>query len=79
MHKQAINHKQAIIGGGYLFTENACLIYFKYIFNYEPTWLLPNLRLEGPGVIVQTFPCLGRPICKLQILLVALFFGLCHL
>ena len=26
MHKQAINHKQAIIGGGYLFTENACLI-----------------------------------------------------
>jgi len=25
MHKQAINHKQAIIGGGYLFTENACL------------------------------------------------------
>ena len=24
MHKQAINHKQAIIGGGYLFTENAC-------------------------------------------------------
>jgi len=26
MHKQAINHKQAIIGGGYLFTENACII-----------------------------------------------------
>jgi len=26
MHKQAINHKQAIIGGGYLFTENACLL-----------------------------------------------------
>ena len=26
MHKQAINHKQAIIGGGYLFTENACFI-----------------------------------------------------
>ena len=26
MHKQAINHKQAIIGGGYLFTENACYI-----------------------------------------------------
>ena len=25
MHKQAIKHKQAIIGGGYLFTENACL------------------------------------------------------
>ena len=24
MHKQAIKHKQAIIGGGYLFTENAC-------------------------------------------------------
>jgi len=24
IHKQAINHKQAIIGGGYLFTENAC-------------------------------------------------------
>jgi len=24
MHKQAIQHKQAIIGGGYLFTENAC-------------------------------------------------------
>ena len=28
MHKQAINHKQAIIGGGYLFTENACYYYF---------------------------------------------------
>ena len=28
MHKQAINHKQAIIGGGYLFTENACLFLF---------------------------------------------------
>jgi len=27
MHKQAIKHKQAIIGGGYLFTENACIIY----------------------------------------------------
>ena len=26
MHKQAINHKQAIIGGGYLFTENACCL-----------------------------------------------------
>jgi len=26
MHKQAIKHKQAIIGGGYLFTENACLL-----------------------------------------------------
>jgi len=25
MHKQAIKHKQAIIGGGYLFTKNACL------------------------------------------------------
>ena len=24
MHKRAIKHKQAIIGGGYLFTENAC-------------------------------------------------------
>jgi len=24
MHKQAIKHKQAIIGGGYLFTEKAC-------------------------------------------------------
>jgi len=28
MHKQAINHKQAIIGGGYLFTENACCLLF---------------------------------------------------
>jgi len=28
MHKQAIKHKQAIIGGGYLFTENACCHYF---------------------------------------------------
>jgi len=27
MHKQAIKHKQAIIGGGYLFTENACFPY----------------------------------------------------
>jgi len=26
MHKQAIKHKQAIIGGGYLFTENACCL-----------------------------------------------------
>jgi len=25
MHKQAIKHKQAIIGGGYLFTENLVL------------------------------------------------------
>ena len=40
MHKQAINHKQAIIGGGYLFTENACLqcsarffSFLKYYFN----------------------------------------------
>jgi len=30
MHKQAINHKQAIIGGGYLFTENACLKTFHH-------------------------------------------------
>ena len=30
MHKQAINHKQAIIGGGYLFTENACYICFLF-------------------------------------------------
>jgi len=29
MHKQAINHKQAIIGGGYLFTENACYFSFE--------------------------------------------------
>jgi len=28
MHKLAINHKQAIIGGGYLFTENACCSFF---------------------------------------------------
>jgi len=28
MHKQAIKHKQAIIGGGYLFTENACSFFF---------------------------------------------------
>jgi len=28
MHKQAIKHKQAIIGGGYLFTENACYNYY---------------------------------------------------
>ena len=27
MHKQAIKHKQAIIGVGYLFTENACVFY----------------------------------------------------
>jgi len=34
MHKQAINHKQAIIGGGYLFTENACLLLlFLYMVN----------------------------------------------
>jgi len=26
MQKQAIKHKQAIIGGGYLFTENACSV-----------------------------------------------------
>jgi len=36
MHKQAINHKQAIIGGGYLFTENACFLkkYFSKTFSY---------------------------------------------
>ena len=28
MHKQAINYKQAIVGGGYLFTENACFIFY---------------------------------------------------
>jgi len=32
MHKQAINHKQAIIGGGYLFTENACFLRFNSVF-----------------------------------------------
>jgi len=34
MHKQAINHKQAIIGGGYLFTENACFFCYMYIYVY---------------------------------------------
>ena len=48
MHKQAINHKQAIIGGGYLFTENACLYYYyigmghwrgnKRYFKLDLTW-----------------------------------------
>ena len=31
MHKQAIKHKQAIIGGGYLFTENACCNCVKWV------------------------------------------------
>ena len=31
MHKQAIKHKQAIIGGGYLFTENACLFWSVHL------------------------------------------------
>ena len=35
MHKQAINHKQAIIGGGYLFTENACYFLNVRITNKE--------------------------------------------
>jgi len=29
MHKQAIKHKQAIIGGGYLFNENAFFFVLK--------------------------------------------------
>ena len=35
MHKQAIKHKQAIIGGGYLFTENACYCLFSEILLQE--------------------------------------------
>jgi len=37
MHKQAINHKQAIIGGGYLFTENACFNsqFYLYLLNFQ--------------------------------------------
>ena len=55
MHKQAINHKQAIIGGGYLFTENACLSVSGQEINL------------GPGVItvigslcpIRVDPCLS--------------------
>ena len=39
MHKQAINHKQAIIGGGYLFTENAC-------FSLTETSLITEEQVE---------------------------------
>ena len=35
MHKQAIKHKQAIIGGGYLFTENACFLVKIHKNKYE--------------------------------------------
>ena len=36
MHKQAIKHKQAIIGGGYLFTENACFLHVFIDMNSIP-------------------------------------------
>ena len=35
MHKQAINHKQAIIGGGYLFPENACYCQISSLFCFS--------------------------------------------
>jgi len=45
MHKQAIKHKQAIIGGGYLFTENACYILY----------LLTSLIMFGGYVLYKLF------------------------
>jgi len=45
MHKQAIKHKQAIIGGGYHFTENACLIFF--LRSYRFVQLLSGLVGES--------------------------------
>ena len=53
MHKQAINHKQAIIGGGYLFTENACL------FNQVPVILCVQ-RPVTMFVQVYTYPFIGE-------------------
>jgi len=43
MHKQAISHKQAIIGGGYLFTENACFCCICHDRNL-PTHCLQEAR-----------------------------------
>ena len=48
MHKQAINHKQAIIGGGYLFTENACYLYFHWEHSKLPNSLT---HLLYPGAV----------------------------
>ena len=49
MHKQAIKHKQAIIGGGYLFTENAC-------FNFGCVFLGTNNSTIS--IYVNLFLCL---------------------
>jgi len=49
MHKQAINHKQAIIGGGYLFTENACFIFAAVtIFVYRYDRITVSIRIGCP-------------------------------
>ena len=66
MHKQAIKHKQAIIGGGYIFTENACVIpvlthplsnYYMFVFRLIHFWFAGNksikkLKTYLPGVLL---------------------------
>ena len=59
MHKQAINHKQAIIGGGYLFTENAC-----YIIRLSLVPDFPYPVIDGYGQQSETLRAEGsRKIC----------------
>jgi len=71
MHKQAINHKQAIIGGGYLFTENACFIQtYKALFKYHIVhvasflWLDPICEIGNLKIKIT----LGLQCCSIDIL-----------
>ena len=49
MHKQAINHKQAIIGGGLLFTDNACFLWNLTLSLISEKYSLTMLRILENG------------------------------
>jgi len=67
MHKQAINHKQAIIGGGYLFTENACFILNEKLWKTENVMflflfdLLDKQNVYYLKIVIKIWPsiCIG--------------------
>ena len=53
MHKQAINHKQAIIGWGYLFTENACYHTYGILLSLCVITLYPVIDVSTTSLLDQ--------------------------
>jgi len=56
MHKQAINHKQAIIGGGYLFTENACYVSTTEVDEVGCMLICPSPDICSPMFVSHLTP-----------------------